>query len=52
MSNKKDTGLEPGHKHGSRPGLPDNFDLAEYSKLSMTDWFSPAVLFAYMNNFI
>ena len=46
MSNKKDTGLEPGHKHGSRPGLPDNFDLAEYSKLSMTDWFSPAVLFA------
>lgn len=46
MSHPKNTGQAPGHKHEACPGLPDNFDLAEYTKLSMTDWFSPAVLFA------
>lgn len=46
MSHPKNTGVAPGHKREACPGLPGNFNLANYIRLAMTDWFSPVVLFA------
>lgn len=35
----------PGHKRDACPGLPSDFDLADYTGTPMTNWFSPKVLF-------
>ena len=34
----------PGHKRDACPGLPSDFDLADYTGTPMTNWFSPKVL--------
>jgi len=36
--------LPPGHKRDNCPGLPSDFNLSAYTRLSMTDWFSVGVL--------
>ncbi|MGW8248701.1 MAG: hypothetical protein ACWGOV_11420 [Acidiferrobacterales bacterium] len=36
--------LPPGHKRDNCPGLPRDFNLSAYTRLSMTDWFSVGVL--------
>ncbi|MDX5151091.1 MAG: hypothetical protein R3188_01325 [Acidiferrobacterales bacterium] len=38
--------LPPGHKRDNCPGLPREFNLSTYTRLSMTDWFSVGVLLA------
>ncbi|MFV1997170.1 MAG: metallophosphoesterase [Acidiferrobacterales bacterium] len=42
----KNKGSVRGHKRGVCPGLPSNFDLADYTNTPMTNWFSPRVLFS------
>ncbi len=43
---EKNKGPAPGHKRDGCPGLPPDFDLADYTRTPMTDWFSPKVLLA------
>jgi len=44
MNPPNSSDLPPGHKRDNCPGLPDDFNLSEYTRLSMTDWFSVGVL--------
>ena len=43
---EKNKGPAPGQKRDDCPGLPSDFDLAAYTRTTMTNWFSPKVLLA------
>lgn len=46
MKKAKNVGAAPGHEREPCPGLPEDFDLKDYTSARMTNWFSPVVLFS------
>jgi len=44
MNPPNSSDLPPGQKRDNCPGLPEDFNLSEYTRLPMTDWFSVGVL--------